>query len=119
MMSQILMPHQFWRGTLGEAEEVFSTRTPRGEITVLVERKENSPVETPSESQLEDELRDLISNGHSLSTVTTSFRVYRMLFFFTRACISKASCIFILLVVEMHFPYFTKSLRRSLLLFTI
>ncbi|PQQ03846.1 uncharacterized protein Pyn_36894 [Prunus yedoensis var. nudiflora] len=55
-------------GTLGEAEEVFSTRTPRGEITVLVERKENSPVETPSESQLEDELRDLISNGHSLST---------------------------------------------------
>ncbi|KAI5353801.1 hypothetical protein L3X38_006695 [Prunus dulcis] len=59
---------EFWRGTLGEAEEVFSTRTPRGEITVLVERKENSPVETPSESQLEDELRDLISNGHSLST---------------------------------------------------
>ncbi|XP_020423858.1 uncharacterized protein LOC18793762 isoform X2 [Prunus persica] len=60
---------EFWRGTLGEAEEVFSTRTPRGEITVLVERKENSPVETPSESQLEDELRDLISNGHSLSTM--------------------------------------------------
>ncbi|PRQ27105.1 putative 16S rRNA (cytidine(1402)-2'-O)-methyltransferase [Rosa chinensis] len=59
---------EFWRGTLGEAEQWFTTHQPRGEITVLIEGKEDIPVETPSESQLENELRDLISNGHSLST---------------------------------------------------
>ncbi|KAM1118213.1 hypothetical protein FF1_042471 [Malus domestica] len=59
---------EFWRGTLGEAAEAYSTHQPKGEITVLIEGKENSPVVAPSESQLEDELRDLISSGHSLST---------------------------------------------------
>ncbi|CAN6682737.1 unnamed protein product [Malus baccata var. baccata] len=59
---------EFWRGTLGEAEEAYSTHQPKGEITVLIEGKEDSPVVAPSESQLEDELRDLISSGHSLST---------------------------------------------------
>ncbi|XP_004293196.1 PREDICTED: uncharacterized protein LOC101303306 [Fragaria vesca subsp. vesca] len=59
---------EFWRGTLGEAEQWFITHQPRGEITVLIEGKEDTPVETPSESQLENELRELISNGHSLST---------------------------------------------------
>lgn len=71
-MCPILMPHQFWRGTLGEAEQWFITHQPRGEITVLIEGKEDTPVETPSESQLENELRELISNGHSLSTVMIS-----------------------------------------------
>ncbi|KAE9458614.1 hypothetical protein C3L33_09489, partial [Rhododendron williamsianum] len=56
----------FWRGTLGEAKEAFSTRQPKGEITFLIEGKANV-VETPSESQLENELRELISVGHSLS----------------------------------------------------
>lgn len=59
---------EFWRGTLGDAEQWFTTHPPRGEITVLIEGKEVTPVETPSESQLENDLRDLISNGHSLST---------------------------------------------------
>lgn len=69
------MPCQFWRGTLGEAAEACSTHQPKGEITVLIEGKENSPVVAPSESQLEDELRDLISSGHSLSTVMTPVSV--------------------------------------------
>ncbi|KAL6960240.1 16S rRNA (cytidine(1402)-2'-O)-methyltransferase [Sarracenia purpurea var. burkii] len=59
---------EFWRGTLGEAKEAFSTRQPKGEITFLIEGKADYMVETPSESQLENELRELISRGHSLST---------------------------------------------------
>ncbi|KAK1391686.1 putative 16S rRNA (Cytidine(1402)-2'-O)-methyltransferase [Heracleum sosnowskyi] len=58
---------QFWRGTLGDAKVVFSTRTPKGEITFLIEGKAICVAETPSESQLENELGELISNGHSLS----------------------------------------------------
>ncbi|PPD79521.1 hypothetical protein GOBAR_DD23546 [Gossypium barbadense] len=58
----------FWRGTLGTAKEAFSTRQPKGEITLLIEGNSNSSVETPSESQLENDLRELISNGHSLSS---------------------------------------------------
>ncbi|TYI21010.1 hypothetical protein ES332_A06G007900v1 [Gossypium tomentosum] len=56
---------EFWRGTLGTAKEAFSTRQPKGEITLLIEGNSNSSVETPSESQLENDLRELISNGHS------------------------------------------------------
>lgn len=59
---------EFWRGTLGTAKEAFSTRQPKGEITLLIEGNSNSSVETPSESQLENDLRELISNGHSLSS---------------------------------------------------
>ncbi|XP_058106009.1 uncharacterized protein LOC131249342 isoform X2 [Magnolia sinica] len=58
---------QFWRGTLGEAKEAFSNQQPKGEITLLIEGKENSVDEVPSETQLEHDLRDLISNGQSLS----------------------------------------------------
>ncbi|XP_043712826.1 ribosomal RNA small subunit methyltransferase I isoform X1 [Telopea speciosissima] len=58
---------EFWRGTLGEAKDVFLTRQPKGEITVLIEGKANSIAETPSEAQLEHELGNLISSGQSLS----------------------------------------------------
>ncbi|KAJ9186524.1 hypothetical protein P3X46_002088 [Hevea brasiliensis] len=58
---------EFWRGTLGEAKEVFSGHQPKGEITLLIEGKLNHLVEPPSENQLENDLRDLISSGHSLS----------------------------------------------------
>ncbi|KAK9270654.1 hypothetical protein L1049_026236 [Liquidambar formosana] len=61
------MHEEFWRGTLGEAREAFSLHQPKGEITLLIEGKTNCMVETPSESQLENELRDLMSKGHSLS----------------------------------------------------
>lgn len=63
---------QFWRGTLGEAKEVFSTHQPKGEITLLIEGKANCIDETPSECHLEKELSDLISSGHSLSMVMIS-----------------------------------------------
>lgn len=76
------MPHQFWRGTLADAKEVFSTYQPKGEITLLIEGKEKSIVEAPSECELENQLRDLISSGHSLSTVMASTqRVYQILVF--------------------------------------
>lgn len=79
LLTKIVMPHQFWRGTLGEAKEMYSTHQPKGEITLLIEGKTKSTVETPSECQLEDELRNLISSGHSLSTVmTSSHRVYKV-----------------------------------------
>eukprot|EP00268_Persea_americana_P012031 TRINITY_DN15045_c0_g1_i1.p1 TRINITY_DN15045_c0_g1~~TRINITY_DN15045_c0_g1_i1.p1 ORF type:complete len:392 (+),score=72.03 TRINITY_DN15045_c0_g1_i1:50-1177(+) len=58
---------EFWRGTLGKAKDVFLSQQPKGEITFLIEGKTNSIAETLSDSQLEDELRDLVSNGHSLS----------------------------------------------------
>ncbi|XP_044474535.1 ribosomal RNA small subunit methyltransferase I [Mangifera indica] len=58
---------QFWRGTLGEAKDAFSTQQPKGEITLLVEGKAICAVEAPSEDQLENELRELISSGHNLS----------------------------------------------------
>lgn len=72
---------QFWRGSLGEAKQVFSTHQPKGEITLLIEGKVNSEIEMPSEIQLENELRHLISTGHSLSTVTTMVKFLRTLGF--------------------------------------
>ncbi|KAL0906930.1 hypothetical protein M5K25_025465 [Dendrobium thyrsiflorum] len=60
---------EFWRGTLGEAVMVFSSGQPKGEITLLIEGRADSPAKAPSEDELEYELRDLISKGHSISTV--------------------------------------------------
>ncbi|KAI3807337.1 hypothetical protein L1987_23263 [Smallanthus sonchifolius] len=62
------MHEEFWRGTLGEAKSTLLDRQPKGEITFLIESKPICEAESPSETQLEDELRALISNGHSLST---------------------------------------------------
>ncbi|KAL4034176.1 hypothetical protein IC575_007303 [Cucumis melo] len=58
---------EFWRGTLAEAKEFFSLNPTKGEITLLIEGKLSPEVETPSESQLEKELEELISTGHRLS----------------------------------------------------
>ncbi|XP_024972856.1 uncharacterized protein LOC112511463 isoform X2 [Cynara cardunculus var. scolymus] len=69
MAREITKLHEeFWRGTLGEAKAAFLDRQPKGEITFLIEGKAISEVETPSEAQLENELADLIFNGHTLST---------------------------------------------------
>ncbi|KAF5955764.1 hypothetical protein HYC85_008620 [Camellia sinensis] len=59
---------EFWRGTLEEAKGAFLTRQPKGEITFLIEGKANCVVEAPSESQLENDLRELISGGQCLSS---------------------------------------------------
>ncbi|TKY75188.1 Ribosomal RNA small subunit methyltransferase I [Spatholobus suberectus] len=59
---------EFWRGTLGEAKEVFSIRQVKGELTILIEGQANSKVEPPSDIELESELRELIASGESLST---------------------------------------------------
>ncbi|XP_072979561.1 uncharacterized protein [Typha angustifolia] len=58
---------EFWRGTIGEANKFYSTQQPKGEITLLIEGIVNSDDETPSEDQLELELRELIAEGHSMS----------------------------------------------------
>lgn len=60
---------------LGEAKEAFSTRQPKGEITLLIEGKASKTIESPSETQLENELRELISEGHSLSMVLSHFNL--------------------------------------------
>ncbi|CAL9217864.1 unnamed protein product [Arabidopsis halleri] len=59
---------EFWRGSIGEAKKEFLIRQPKGEITLLIEGKEETKAENPTESQLEEELKGLISDGHSLST---------------------------------------------------
>ncbi|XP_074279387.1 uncharacterized protein LOC141604792 [Silene latifolia] len=58
---------EFWRGTLEEAKEAFTTRQPKGEITLLVEGKAKCIDESVPDSQIEDELKELITSGHSLS----------------------------------------------------
>ncbi|XP_073126727.1 uncharacterized protein [Henckelia pumila] len=58
---------EFWRGTLEEAKEVFSAHQPKGEITLMIEGNTNREAEVLTESQLENELGELISQGHSLS----------------------------------------------------
>ncbi|KAI9118185.1 hypothetical protein K1719_010517 [Acacia pycnantha] len=63
---------EFWRGTLGEAMKAFSLHQPKGELTILIEGHTKSKVEPPSEIQLENELRDLISQGESLSMAVKS-----------------------------------------------
>ncbi|KAJ4838019.1 hypothetical protein Tsubulata_030951 [Turnera subulata] len=69
MAREITKIHEeFWRGTLGEAREKFSNRQPKGEITFLIEGNADCSVETPSDSQLEHELGQLISSGHTLSS---------------------------------------------------
>ncbi|CAN6439410.1 unnamed protein product [Victoria cruziana] len=58
---------EFWRGTIGEAKEAFSSYQPKGEITILVEGKRSCGAQVPSEAEIACELRELVSNGHSVS----------------------------------------------------
>ncbi|WVZ58975.1 hypothetical protein U9M48_009190 [Paspalum notatum var. saurae] len=64
---QLIRCYLFWRGTLGEANQVFASRQPKGEITVLIEGKLISVDDAPSEEFLEHELRELTAKGHTLS----------------------------------------------------
>jgi 16S rRNA (cytidine1402-2'-O)-methyltransferase len=73
------VPNQFWRGTLGEAKVRFLNQQPKGEMTLLIEGRTNCLVETPSEDQLEHELGELISRGHTLSTVMTHLMIIKFL----------------------------------------
>jgi hypothetical protein len=66
---KISVPNQFWWGTLVEAKERFLNQQPKEEMTLLIEGRANCSIETPSEVQLEHELRELISCGHTLSMV--------------------------------------------------
>lgn len=50
-----------------EAKEAFVSRQPKGEMTLLIEGKAKCIDEAPPDSQIEDELRELITSGHSLS----------------------------------------------------
>lgn len=64
---------QFWRGTIEEVKEAFTTKQPKGEITFLIEGKAICVDETPSESQLENDLSELINKGYTLSEVIFFF----------------------------------------------
>lgn len=66
---------EFWRGTLGEAAMAFSSGQPKGEITLLIEGRADSPVKAPSVDELQNELRNLISKGHSISTAVKTVAV--------------------------------------------
>lgn len=59
---------EFWRGTLEDACKTFSSRHPKGEITVIIEGKVKSVTEVPLDCEIEHDLKVLISNGHSIST---------------------------------------------------
>ncbi|KAL3640916.1 hypothetical protein CASFOL_015884 [Castilleja foliolosa] len=62
------MHEEFFRGTLEEAKDKYSAHQPKGEITLLIEGMKTPEGETLSESQLENELGELIiSQGLSLS----------------------------------------------------
>lgn len=58
---------EFWRGTLAEAKSEFSQRNLKGEITLVIQGSEVNSAEAPTEEELESQLQDLLSNGHSLS----------------------------------------------------
>ncbi|CAL5191774.1 unnamed protein product [Lathyrus oleraceus] len=64
----VIQGNEFWRGSFGEANHVFSTRLPKGELTILIKGQANSKAEPPSDTELENDLRGLIENGVSLST---------------------------------------------------
>ncbi|XP_011621536.1 uncharacterized protein LOC18429277 isoform X2 [Amborella trichopoda] len=58
---------EFWRGTLGEAKDAFSSRQLKGEITLLIQGQSSLASDNKSEAEIEHELRELVSNGQSLS----------------------------------------------------
>lgn len=58
---------------MGEARKVFKDRSPRGEITLLLEGNVNPSAEIPTEAELEIELEQLISKGQSLSMVCLNY----------------------------------------------
>lgn len=83
---------------MGEAKEAFEQQ-PKGEITLLIEGKGRCSVEPPSLYELENELKDLISEGHSLSMVKLRFILFSFFYF----------VVFICLILFMHT---TKSVRK-------
>ncbi|KAI5430555.1 hypothetical protein KIW84_034947 [Lathyrus oleraceus] len=66
---------EFWPGSFGEANHVFSTRLPKEELTILIKGQANSKAEPSSDTELENELRGLIENGESLSTAVKLWKM--------------------------------------------
>ncbi|XAR64936.1 16S rRNA (cytidine(1402)-2'-O)-methyltransferase [Bertholletia excelsa] len=54
-------------GDCRQSKDVFSTHPPKGEIRFLIKEKANCEVEISYESELENELREFMDKGHSLS----------------------------------------------------
>jgi 16S rRNA (cytidine1402-2'-O)-methyltransferase len=61
---------QFWRGTLEEASTEFSSRSPRGEITLVIQGKERSDLERlSSDEEIQQELQRALDNNITISEV--------------------------------------------------
>lgn len=66
---------------MGEAKKICSTQQPKGEITLLIEGKMTSDENEPNDDQLELELKEFISKGHSLSVVGIVLLLLQYFFF--------------------------------------
>jgi 16S rRNA (cytidine1402-2'-O)-methyltransferase len=60
---------EFWRGTVGEAIDLYETKEPQGEYTLIVAGAEVS-VAVLTEVQLKAEMRRLLDAGESRSAIS-------------------------------------------------
>ncbi|MCO5556138.1 hypothetical protein L7F22_009682 [Adiantum nelumboides] len=58
---------EFWRGTLEEAIAEFSSRVPRGEITLVIQGWQKDFLEEPTDGDIQLELERAVANGFSVS----------------------------------------------------
>ncbi|KAI5058289.1 hypothetical protein GOP47_0026459 [Adiantum capillus-veneris] len=58
---------EFWRGTLEEAVAEFSSRVPRGEITLVIQGWQKDYSQEPTDEDIQLELEKAMANGFSMS----------------------------------------------------
>lgn len=58
---------EFWRGTLEEANLEFSNRSPRGEITLVIQGFQKADFKGPTDEDIQLELEKALANGISIS----------------------------------------------------
>lgn len=58
---------EFWRGTLEEANVEFSSRNPRGEITLVIQGLQKADLKGPTDEDIQLELERALANGVSIS----------------------------------------------------
>lgn len=76
---------EFWRGTIGEADEEFRRREPKGEFALIIEGCTTKAVEAPSWSELvgmvEDRIREDIPASEAIRQIAKDFEVSRRLLY--------------------------------------
>eukprot|EP00250_Pteridium_aquilinum_P013313 c21267_g1_i1 orf=352-942(-) len=58
---------EFWRGTLEEANAEFSSRSPRGEITLVIQGLQKHDLKGPTDEEIQLQLVKALDNGISIS----------------------------------------------------